>query len=63
MSNPEVPRMPPAPRWDPDSGENPFRWIVATAPAVRDQRNDVMSQAMAKARHERRLSANLSKPK
>lgn len=57
----QVLRMPPAPRWDPDSAENPFRWIVDTAPAVRDQRNALMSQALAEARHERRVSANLLK--
>lgn len=36
---PPVPRNPPLPVYDPATGQNPFAWIVATAPKVREARN------------------------
>jgi hypothetical protein len=37
-------RMPPVPRLDPESGENPFAWIVRQAPIVRAQRDAATEQ-------------------
>lgn len=31
-------RLPPVPRHDPQKDGNPFKWIVDTAPKVREQR-------------------------
>lgn len=48
-------RLPKAPSFDPDSGENPFAWIVRTAPTVRAQRQ----QAEADHRQVRLIEARL----
>lgn len=48
-------RMPPSSRFDPDSGENPFAWIVKNAPIVRAQRQ----QTEANQREIRRIESRL----
>lgn len=37
-------RLPPAPRHDPAKDGNPFRWIVETAPKVREQNRQLHAQ-------------------
>lgn len=46
-------RFPPAPRYDAHKDGNPFAWIVATAPKVRAQRQDVIDNEAAKRWQER----------
>jgi hypothetical protein len=54
-------RFPPVPRFDPKKDGNPFRWIVATAPMVRAQRQDALD-AEALKRFQDRRAARLPRP-
>lgn len=49
-------RFPSAPRYDASKDGNPFRWIVATAPKVRQQRQDVMDDEALRRVLERRAA-------
>lgn len=52
-------RFPPAPRHDPHTDGNPFRWIVNTAPKVRAQRQVLIDQE-AEQRWRERNAARLA---
>lgn len=54
-------RFPPVPRHDATKDGNPFTWIVATAPKVRAQRQQVLD-AEAQARWAIRHAARLPRP-
>lgn len=55
MSAADLLRLPPAPRYDAQKDGNPFAWIVATAPKVREQHQDVMDDN----RYARRVAQRL----
>lgn len=45
-------RLPPVPRHDPKKDGNPFAWIVANAPKVREQRKQAHMEHSAKVREQ-----------
>lgn len=55
-------RFPPAPRFDAHTDGNPFAWIVAIAPKVRAQRQELIDAEAAKRWQERHAARLPVKP-